>query len=44
MPTLLVASLVLLLQAGPGPGPKYDVPQGWTSKPLSSKMTRRSSC
>ena len=39
MPTLLVASLVLLLQApAPAPALKYDVPQGWTSKPLSSKM------
>ncbi len=37
MPTLLLASLALLLQA-PTPALKYDVPQGWTSKPLSSKM------
>lgn len=34
---LLAASLVLLLQS-PAPALKYDVPEGWTSKPLSSKM------
>lgn len=37
MPILLAASLALLLQA-PAPALKYDVPEGWTSKPLSSKM------
>ena len=34
---LLAASLVLLLQS-PAPALKYDVPEGWSSKPLSSKM------
>ena len=37
MSTLLIASLALLLQA-PSPTLKYDMPEGWTSKPLSSKM------
>ncbi len=37
MPILLAASLVLLLQT-PAPTLKYDMPEGWTSKPLSSKM------
>ncbi len=37
MAILLAASLALLLQA-PSPTLKYDLPGGWTSKPLSSKM------
>jgi len=37
MPVLLAASLALLLQT-PAPALKFDIPEGWTSKPLSSKM------
>ena len=37
MPTLLIASLALFIQA-PSASLKYDLPEGWTSKPLSSKM------
>jgi hypothetical protein len=37
MPLLLAASLALLLQS-PAPTLKYDLPEGWSSKPLSSKM------
>lgn len=37
MPTLLIASLALLLQA-PSPTLRYDMPEGWTSKAPSSKM------
>ena len=40
--TLLIASLALLAQAPAAPAPsstlKYDMPQGWTRKPLSSSM------
>ena len=41
MPSRLVASFALLLQtppAAPAPTLKYDMPEGWTTKPLSSKM------
>ena len=41
MPSLLVASFALLLQTPPAalaPTLKYDMPEGWTTKPLSSKM------
>jgi hypothetical protein len=37
MSILLSASLALLLQT-PAPALKYDMPEGWISKPLSSKM------
>ena len=37
MALLLAASLALLLQA-PSQTLKYDMPEGWSSKPLSSKM------
>jgi hypothetical protein len=37
MSILLAASLALLLQT-PAPVLKFDMPEGWTSKPLSSKM------
>ena len=33
MPMLLAASLALLLQS-PAPTLKYDVPEGWTSRPV----------
>jgi len=35
--TLLIVSLALLLQA-PSPALKYDMPEGWSPKPVSSKM------
>ncbi len=42
MPSLLIASFALLLQTPPAPAPaptlKYDMPAGWTTKPLSSRM------
>ena len=39
MPSFFLLSLALLLQApAPAPTLKYDMPEGWTSKPLSSKM------
>ncbi len=34
---LVAAALALLLQAPPSTL-KYDLPEGWTSRPLSSKM------
>ena len=37
MSTLLIVSLALLLQA-PSPALKYDMPEGWSPKPVSSKM------
>jgi len=37
MSILLAASLALLLET-PAPALKFDMPEGWTSKPLSSKM------
>jgi len=37
MPILVAASLALLLQA-PAAALKYDMPEGWTSRPPSSKM------
>jgi hypothetical protein len=36
-PSFLIASLALLIQT-PSATLKYDMPEGWTSKPLSSKM------
>ena len=35
--SFLIASLALLIQT-PSASLKYDLPEGWTSKPLSSKM------
>jgi hypothetical protein len=35
--SLLITSLALLIQS-PSATLKYDMPEGWTSKPLSSKM------
>lgn len=37
MQTLLIASLALLIQTPPATL-KYDIPEGWTSKPPSSRM------
>lgn len=38
MPSLIVLSLALLVQAPSAPTLKYDMPEGWTSKPASSRM------
>ena len=38
MPLLLTAAVAVLLQAPPVATLKYDLPEGWVSKPLASKM------
>ena len=38
MPSLVILSLALLLQGPSTPTLKYDMPEGWRSKPASSRM------
>ena len=38
MPSIVILTFALLLQAPQAPTLKYDMPEGWTSKPASSRM------